>query len=303
MEFGKLPSVDHVDWSLPSDDPTNQEYLKSFSSREATQFYIGTPAWGHKEWIGKIYPPKTKTTEYLAHYSRNFNTIELNTTHYRIPTIEQTDKWKDQAGPNFLFCPKLFQGISHHDSGMLDKALLKEWFSFLDSLKDRRGPCFAQFPPHFDYSKKALLFHFLQEWPAEFELALEFRHPSWFQQGQVLPALTNYLRGKKIGLVILDVAGRRDLLHTTISAPFTILRFIGNDLHPSDGPRAQDWSRRLAKWKEQGLQKAFFFAHEPDDIKAPELADIVIENLNRDCQAGLSPIKWVDTTPAQGSFI
>jgi uncharacterized protein YecE (DUF72 family) len=56
MEFGKLESVDHVDWTLPSPDPR-------------TRFYIGAPA-----------------SEFLFHYARNFNCIELNTTHYQIPT-------------------------------------------------------------------------------------------------------------------------------------------------------------------------------------------------------------------------
>ncbi|MNJ96881.1 hypothetical protein D3C87_146150 [compost metagenome] len=303
MEFGKLPSIENVNWTLPPTEALSLEYFKSLPAGGKTQFYIGTPAWGHKEWIGKIYPPKAKATDFLSYYSQNFNTIELNTSHYRIPSDEQVGKWLAQVTPDFLFSPKLFQGLSHSDQGMLDKKLFKEWFSFLEKLKDHRGPCFAQFPPHFDYSKKALLFHFLQEWPAEFELALEFRHPSWFQQGTILPALTRFLQSKKIGLVITDVAGRRDVLHTSVSAPFTILRFIGNDLHPSDYPRAKDWSLRLHEWSQMGLQKVFFFAHEPDDIKAPELADVVVKNLNADCNANLKPMKWIETVPAQGSLI
>ncbi|MFS4459286.1 DUF72 domain-containing protein [Bdellovibrio sp. HCB2-146] len=303
MEFGKLPSVDKVDWTLPPEDSQSLSYLQSLPKMERAQFYIGTPAWGHKEWVGKIYPPKTKAADYLAYYSQNFNTIELNTSHYRIPTSEQAEKWTSQVTDEFLFCPKLFQGISHSETGMLDKSLLKEWFRFLESLKDHRGPCFMQFPPHFDYSRKAVLFNFLQEWPAEFELSLEFRHPTWFQDRQILPALANYLRGKKIGSVILDVAGRRDLLHTSLTAPFTVLRFIGNDLHPSDEPRAENWSQRLSQWQEAGIKKVFFFAHEPDDIKAPELAEIVIKHLNKNCDAKMSPMKWVDTTPAQRSLL
>jgi uncharacterized protein YecE (DUF72 family) len=303
MEFGKLPTIEKVDWTLPPDDAVSVDYLKSLSNKGKTKFYIGTPAWNHKEWIGKIYPAKTKPADFLSYYAQSFNTIELNTTHYGIPKSDKYDGWIKQVPADFLFCPKLFNGISHNPAGMLDKALLKEWFVFLEGLKHHRGPCFAQFPPHFDYSKKALLFNFLQEWPPEFELTLEFRHPSWFQTGKILPALTQFLQKKKIGLVILDVAGRRDLIHSSISAPYTMLRFIGNDLHPSDYPRAKDWSLKLKSWSEQGLERVFFFTHEPDDIKSPELADIVIKNLNEDCNADLSSMKWVDTTPAQASLI
>lgn len=245
MEFGKLSSIENVDWSLPPDDPVSVSYLNSLSSKGRTKFYIGTPAWNHKEWIGKIYPAKTKPADFLSYYAQNFNTIELNTTHYGIPNSDKYSGWLKQVSSDFLFCPKLLQNISHHPTGMLDKVLLKNWFVFLEALKENRGPCFAQFPPHFDYSNKAILFHFLQQWPEEFELTLEFRHPSWFQDGAILPALTQFLQKRKIGLVILDVAGRRDLIHSSISAPYTMLRFIGNNLHPSDSTRVNDWSLRL----------------------------------------------------------
>lgn len=296
MEFGKIPSVENVNWTLPPDDPSSVAYLRGLNSQGPTQYFIGTPAWGPKEWIGKIYPEKTKPVDFLTYYARNFNTIELNTSHYRIPSAEQVEKWAQQVTPRFLFCPKLFQGISHSEQGMLDKKLLQEWFTFLKNLNAHRGPCFAQFPPHFDYSKKAQLFYFLQQWPDEYELALEFRHPSWFQDGKILPALTKYLQGRNIGLVITDVAGRRDVLHTSVSAPFTLLRLIGNNLHPSDRTRAKEWSERFNQWSQQGLQKVFFFVHEPDDINAPEMAQSVIQYLNEDCGADLEPLKWCVTT-------
>ncbi|WP_413288739.1 DUF72 domain-containing protein [Bdellovibrio sp. HCB337] len=294
MEFGKITDIENVDWNLPPDDPASLLFLRNLAKTQIpTEFFIGTPAWGHKEWVGKIYPPKTKPAEFLHHYSRNFNTIELNTTHYRIPTEEQAQKWLEQVPEVFLFCPKLFQSISHSDEGLIDRQLHKEWFRFLENLKANRGPCFAQFPPHFDYNHKNVLFHFLQQWPSEFELALEFRHPSWFQDGQILPALTKYLQGRNIGLVITDVAGRRDVLHTSLSADFTMLRFIGNDLHPSDAVRAKKWAERLAQWSQQGLRKVFYFVHEPDDVKAPEMANTVIYDLNEECGAGLAPMNWV----------
>ncbi|MEN0060425.1 MAG: DUF72 domain-containing protein, partial [Bdellovibrio sp.] len=244
VEFGKLDNVDNVKWTLPPDVPSSIEFLRThFSLTKGTQFYIGTPAWGRKEWLGKIYPAQTKPAEYLSYYAQNFNTIELNTSHYRIPNREQTEKWKSQVTPDFVFCPKVFQGISHSSAGLLDKKLLQEWYTFLENLGDsHRGPCFIQFPPSFDYGRKAALFHFLEQWPSDFELSLEFRHPSWFQAGALLPALEKYLQSKKFGTVITDVAGRRDVLHTSVTSSFAMLRFIGNDLHPSDFTRASDWA-------------------------------------------------------------
>lgn len=292
MEFGRIADIENIRWELPVPDPLGLEYLRSLEP-QAARFYVGTPAWGHRDWVGKIYPAGAKSTDYLRYYARSFNTIELNTSHYRIPTGEQTLKWCEQVPDDFLFCPKLPQSISHRPGGLLDASLLREWLTFLENLETHAGPSFLQLPPSFDYSHKATLFHFLQKWPREFDLAVEFRHPSWFQEGRILPALTQYLQNRWIGLVITDVAGRRDVLHASVSAPFLLLRFIGNDLHPSDYLRLHQWAERLAQWREAGLQKVFFFVHEPDDLKAPEMAQSVILELNESCGADLSPLQWV----------
>lgn len=290
MEFGKLTDLSKLadlDWKLPADPPPNAQVLKP---GVGTQFWMGAPAWNHKEWIGKIYPEKTKPTEFLHHYARAFNTIELNTSHYRIPSSEQTQKWRAQVPSSFVFCGKLHQGISHSRGGLLDQKLHAEWFRFLEDLGENRGPSFLQLPPFFAYTDKAELFHFLQNWPREFALALEFRHPTWWTlEGQILPALQQYLQGKNMGLVITDVAGRRDVLHTTLGADFTMLRFIGNDLHPTDFERAHHWSQKLKLWKNQGLKQAFIFVHEPDDISVPEMAGHFIQLLNEGLEQNVLP--------------
>lgn len=309
MEFGKIEKVsdlDSIDWRLPQTGSNSFGFLRALRAAKgeenvpasmATKFYLGTPAWGHKNWIGKIYPPKTKPADFLSFYAKSFNSIELNSSHYGIPNEGTVSKWMAAVGPDFLFCPKLLQQMSHYDQGLLDAKLQNQWFAFLESLQEKRGPCFAQFPPHFDYSKKAILFRFLEQWPTDFELALEFRHPSWFKDGEVLPALTEYLqkkgaRGKGIGLVITDVAGRRDVLHASVSAPFTMLRFIGNDLHPTDFQRAKLWAERFSELSNAGMQRAFFFVHEPDDIHAPEMAQTIVQELNEEVGADLLPLQW-----------
>lgn len=302
MEFGKLNQLDRVDWKLPPNDPLSVSFFRSLPQTGEIQIYLGAPAWGHKEWIGRIYPPKTKATDFLYHYSRHFSCIELNTTHYQIPSSDKTEKWISQVAENFLFCPKLYQGISHSMNGLVDTALLKEWYRFLNDLGAHRGPCFIQFSPHFDYSFKALLFQFLRQWPQEFELCLELRHPSWFQDGKILPALTQYLQTRGMGLVITDVAGRRDVLHTSISADFLILRFIGNDLDPSDFTRAESWAQRFSQWRDLGLKKVFLIVHEPSDMHVPEMAQFFVQKLNQTMNLGLK-FDLISEEPDQTSFL
>lgn len=276
MKFGKIHDIQIIEqlkWDLPPLDEVTSAFLEKEKRASSIKLKVGAPAWNHKEWVGKIYSLKTPSSKYLYFYSRYFNTIELNTTHYRIPTLEQAKKWCAEVPDDFVFCPKVFQEISHERSGLMDSSLLKVWFEFLESLQEKCGPCLMQLPPYFDYSHKALLFKFLQNWPQEFNLALEFRHPSWFQSGRILPALTQYLQSRGIGLVITDVAGRRDVLHSSISSEFTMIRFVGNSLHMSDYERAQLWNDRLKIWDQQGLQEIIFFVHQPDDIFVPEMTE------------------------------
>lgn len=290
MEFGKVDNVDQVNWSVPKDDPQTRLFLNSLPQDSECKFYVGAPSWGATEWLGRIYPPKTRSADFLFHYSRNFNCIELNTTHYRIPTTEIVKNWCAQVPEDFHFCPKVFKEISHTRGGLRNRELLKEQYRSFKDFEGNLGSAFIQLPPYFTYEHKAELFHFLESWPNEFELLLEFRHPSWFLDNKILEPLVLYLQKKKIGIVITDVAGRRDVLHLSVSAPFSMLRFIGNDLHKSDFERSTAWSKKIAEWKEYGLKKFYFMVHEADLSLIPEMADRVIEDLNSNSQAGLTPL-------------
>lgn len=277
MDFGYLENVDHVNFAVPEDDSLSLQFLKGRGHGLDIRF--GAPSWAHKEWTDKVYPPKTKAADYLRWYSHYFTTIELNTTHYRIPDAAQVSKWAEQTPPTFQFCPKIFQGISHSPGGLLDKTLLKEWCTFLENLGTQRGPSFLQLGPSFTYNQKAELFEFLLRWPSEFELSIELRHPSWFRDGKILPALVRYLQGRGIGLVITDVAGRRDVVHTSISSDFVLLRFVCNDMHWSDEPRAHAWVERFVKWQEAGLRRLYLFIHQNHNTTVPELTQILAKRL------------------------
>jgi uncharacterized protein YecE (DUF72 family) len=271
MEFGKLKDISSIDWTLPPEDPRNSAHLISSNSHH---LYFGAPAWGSKHWLGKIYPSKTHTEDFLTHYARNFNCIELNTTHYRIPTKEISLEWLSKVPANFLFCPKIPKDISHTRNGLYDKKTLAFWCNFLEGIRPNLGPCFIQLHELFSYKDKAQLFHFLESWPSEFRLSLELRHPSWFQNGVILPALSDYLNRKNIGLVITDVAGRRDVLHSSLSTNWTMIRLIGNNLVSSDEERLKSWAVRIRKWQEIGLQDTFLFLHQPDDVMTIEFSEL-----------------------------
>lgn len=273
MKFGKLADISPVDFSLPADARFNAQVYTNQVAPQPVQFYIGCTGWSMKEWIGKVYPKGTKAKEYLHHYTRQFNTIEHNTTHYRIPDSDTICQWREEAPDDFRYCPKLPQRISHsRDLGMGSQELRLFW-EMIGGLEDRLGCCFIQLPPHFGYHKLPLLREFLQMWPLSIPLAVEVRHESWFAEASHTQEWLQLLQEHQKTAVLTDVAGRRDVLHMGLSGLSTMIRFVGNGLHPSDYDRVDEWLERLKKWLDQGLKEVYFFPHEPDNILAPELAN------------------------------
>ena len=269
MEFGKVESLEGINWELPPDDPSNPVFETSVPPR----FFAGATAWGVKNWVGKIYPEQTPADKFLYQYSRAFSCIELNSSHYRIPAKETTAKWLEQVPKDFIFCPKILKDISHSAVGLLDDVRLSAWLDFLKNLDAHCGPSFIQFHERFSYEEKYHLFKFLERWPSEFKLSIELRHRSWFQDHKLLPALADYLRRRRIGVVITDVAGRRDVLHTTLTAPWSLVRLVGNELDPSDEFRLQQWALRTKQWQSTGLEEAYLFFHQPEDVCTIEFAE------------------------------
>ncbi|HKK76572.1 MAG TPA: DUF72 domain-containing protein [Saprospiraceae bacterium] len=272
MKFGKLADISTVDFQLPADAPFNQQVYTGQQAPQPVPFYIGCTGYSMKEWTGKVYPKGTKNKDYLHHYTRQFNTIEHNTTHYRIPEPDTINKWRDEAPSDFRYCPKIPQRISHsRDLGMGSQELRLFW-ERIGGLEDRLGCCFIQLPPHFAYKKLPLLREFLNMWPPSIPLAVEVRHETWFAEAQRTEDWLQVLRDSGKTAVITDVSGRRDVLHMGLSNLTTMIRFVGNGLHPSDYSRIDEWLNRLSQWIDQGLREVYFFPHEPDNILAPELA-------------------------------
>jgi len=277
MKFGKLQDISQVNFSLPNDPVNTKSILDGLSISTKPILYVGCTGWSMKEWVGKVYPSNAKTKDYLLHYAKQFNTIELNTTHYRIPNFETIQKWKKEATPDFRFCPKIPQSISHSGGMGLNDGKLRAFCESIQQLDEKMGCCFMQMPPYFDVGRLAILVTFLKTFPSTIPLAIEVRHESWFRNEDSILPLVKLLEEKNCALVITDVAGRRDVLHQQLTNNIAMIRFVGNDLHPTDYSRIDEWVLKLKDWFAQGVSEVYFFTHEPDNIQAPDLAKYLVE--------------------------
>jgi uncharacterized protein YecE (DUF72 family) len=71
-----------------------------------SNLHLGTIGWSYSFWKGSFYPEKTASKDFLAYYSTKFNTVEADSTFYRIPTLQTVTNWKQQVPDGFLFSLK-----------------------------------------------------------------------------------------------------------------------------------------------------------------------------------------------------
>lgn len=264
MEFGKLVDTSGVDWELPADSFHTRTVLASQTRHGDFKVYIGSTAWGQEGFIGPIYPILTKASERLAAYGAQFNAIELNTTFYRIPDRRQVMKWAFQTPSDFRFCPKVNKRISQAPDLAIQTSFSLDFAKAIQHFEQRLGPCFIQLPGDFSTDSWAILERWLECWPRHLSIAVEFRHPSWFAESRAVDAFAK-LATLGVGSVITDVAGRRDAAHMQLSSGFTMVRWVGT-LEPSDETRLEQWAQRLIDWGRHGLQAAYIFTHQPEEL-------------------------------------
>ncbi|MCC2545978.1 DUF72 domain-containing protein [Hymenobacter sp. BT175] len=302
MDFGRLSDLRTVDFSLPPDHPETARVLARASALAGPpQVYVGCPLWTNKAWLGNYFPAGIKDTDYLHYYARQFNCIELNTTHYRIPDAPTVRKWRDAVPPEFRFCPKLPQSISHERELYNADELTTTFCRAISGLDERLGMAFLQLPPTFGPEHLPRLERYLLDFPDYVPLAVELRHPRWFADAGLRDAVFALLEALGKTLVLTDVAGRRDVLHQRLTTPTACIRFNGHGLIRSDYQRADAWAARLADWLAAGLQSVYFFVHQKDIMHSPVWTQYFLEKLNALTGLSVAPPRII-VQPIQGSL-
>lgn len=285
MEFGKLrpEQIATVDFTLPPDPEMTTAVLKSATPVKQLQVHVGGPTWAHKEWKGFVYPPKTKDTDYLTEYAKQFNSIELNATYYRIFNEADISKWKAKTAgnPDFKFCPKFPQIISHLKRLKDVHELTTAFYEGILAFGEKLGPLFLQLSDSFTPKSYADLSAYLKDLPVDIPMFTELRDEAWFSDERARNAAFGLMHNLNIGSIITDASGRRDCVHLYLPTPHAFVRFVGNALHPTDYLRIDAWVQRIKEWQQQGLQSLYFFVHQPEEKTTPQLADYFITQLNK----------------------
>ncbi len=282
MKFGKVSNPAEIDFTLPVDHHDTQKILQQ-KGGNGFDAYVGCAKWNRKDLKG-FYPRGTK--DELTYYARQFNSIELNATHYRTYGPEQAETWSNKTPDSFKFFPKVVNGISHFKRLKNIDSSLEDYLHGMRGFGEKLEMIFLQLRDDFKPKDFDRVQHLVEIWPDDIPLAIELRHTDWFNDAHVANQVYQLFEEHNVANVLVDTAGRRDLMDMRMTSPAAFIRYVGAN-HESDYQRLDDWVERLKVWKDQGLENLYFFVHQNVEQESPQLAAHFIKKLNEELDTDL----------------
>ncbi len=279
MKFGRLEQPELIDFTLPSDHPDTERILRRNEAARPLRVYVGCAKW-NKQDLKNFYPRGTK--DELTYYSRQFNSIELNATFYNMPKREQVITWRGKTPEEFRFFPKVTQSISHLRRLNDVQLLVDEYCDSISNFEEKLGMVFLQLHDNFGNKNYDRLANSIENFPKAIPLAVELRNTEWFNNASVSTEVYRLFEKNHITNILVDTAGRRDLLHMRLTTPVAFIRYVGANDPQSDRGRLDGWIDRLKIWIDQGLRDICFFVHQNIELESPFLSAYFIEKVNKE---------------------
>lgn len=203
------------------------------------EIYIGTSGWHYAHWVGPVYPAGTSPKDFLSLYAKKFQSVEINSTFYRLPSSEVLSDWRDNTPDSFVFACKASRYITHMKKLKDPEKSIAQFFKAVRILEPKLGPILFQLPPRW-YVNFDRLARFLSNLPKNHRYAFEFRDESWHSDS-VFKVLSSF----NAAFCAFDLNGRMSCFERT--ADFTYVRLHG----PKGSYQGQYDKRSLALWAEK----------------------------------------------------
>ncbi|HKB06292.1 MAG TPA: DUF72 domain-containing protein [Gemmataceae bacterium] len=220
--------------------------------------YVGTSGYSYPKWKGSFYPEKLPNKQMLRYYGEQFRAVESNYTFRGTPDPSVFEGWAAEVPAGFTFALKAPQRITHMKRLKDVADPVAEFLRAAAVLKKRLGPLFFQLPPNFKKDVPRLR-DLLALVPRRFRVALEFRHPSWFDE-----EVFGVLRKHRVALCIADT----DELDVPFvaTADWGYLRLRRSN-YSAKGLKS--WANRI---RAESWRDAFVFFRHEDEGRGPRLA-------------------------------
>jgi uncharacterized protein YecE (DUF72 family) len=192
--------------------------------------HIGTQGWNYEGWVGAFYPRGTRPTDFLDLYARVFETVEIDSSFYAIPSETSIQSWYKRAPQGFTYSLKLPQEITHHNRLQQSEDTLLRFCERVRGLQEKLALILIQLPPDFSPRSLPALEKFLLLLPSDLRFAIEFRDRHWLLDdvGEVVLEL---LTAHQTALALVDSKwhDRATMLELVAqpTAEFAYLRWLG----------------------------------------------------------------------------
>ena len=203
---------------------------------------IGCSGWSYKDWHGIFYPKELPAKDFLKFYSGVFNSVEIDSSFYRVPSPAMISQWKGTTPTGFTFSPKLPKKITHENKLLNSEPSLLYFYSVVSKLGPKLGPIAIQLPPSVKLSSHlGVMKEFISQLRPDFRHAVEFRHKSWFT-----PEVYSLLRGSNVAMVW----SLNQYLETPaeVTADFVYLRMVGDREITEFNGIQRDRSKEMERW-------------------------------------------------------
>ena len=212
----------------------------------------------YRDWRGAFYPEKLPQREWLSHYARHFDTVEVNNTFYRLPSEAAVAGWVERTPEDFCFAIKASRYITHVKRLLEPAKYTERFFERVVPLLEARklSVTLWQLPPSFkrDEERLANALTVIGD-RAPGRHAFEFRHPTWYATD-----VYDLLRERDVALVIPD-SNEYPFAERRLTADWTYVRLHRSRRRASGDytkGELETWKRRIAAWRARTSVLVYF---------------------------------------------
>jgi len=241
-------------------DPVENKGLRVRSDR----IHIGTMGWSYPFWVGSLYPKTASSGDFLKEYSRRFNSVEVDSTFYRIPIERTVTEWKQRTPSGFKFSSKFPRIITHIKMLENCEAETQRFIDVISFLGEKLGVLLLQFPPNFGEEHFQSLKEFLQSLPKGHRFAVELRNNRW-----PIDKLSSLLREYNVALTISDHDQFSRAGVDELTSEFAYIRWEGNRTivkgnlgrtEVDKTPETKEWAAKIKKLTESSVEIFGYFS-------------------------------------------
>lgn len=239
------------------------------TSADPQRISLGLPTWESALLRGTLYDHRCPIEEFLPHYARQFDVVELSGTFTDLPYASQIRKLREEVekiNADFRFCPWIPRRVSHEFPLGDNYHDMREFLAAVGNLGPQLGPIILRLPESLPPESWMSVVRFARRCPKDKHFVVHLTHADWLKKNELLSELVRHLRETPMNVLIED--------HPTLELPLPLLifgeeifiRFRGIAKPEIDHERLAMWVYRLGEYRALGIKKVRFILKEQEEM-------------------------------------